>query len=234
MAEPYEVDEPERPAPQPASRAAPASSPAAPQPSPGRSDPAPETGIDSSTPLVVPAFPGMRVLVVLGCTLMLLAVLMSASAANSQLQHVGYTLGSAFLTLFNGILHTGTGVVAVIASAFFMKRKVGSVELAAGRMFVAFGVLLLVTAPVFPLGWVGWGLKWALALGAYWLVVRALFRKSVDETNIIAAAHLILYLLYQVGVWTSRSLGDVERDAAANAAAAAAKPALMLLGLHGA
>lgn len=190
-----------------------------------------EAGVDTARPLSEPGFPGLTLLMVIGGALLVLAVVMGASAAHNRHNDLGYAFGQGFLTLFNGLLHTGTGVVAVIASAFFMKRKVGSVEFAAGRMLVTFCTLLLVTAPDFPVGYVGWALKWALGLGAYWLVLRVLFRKSIDETNIIAAAHLVLYLLYQTGVWTSQQLAIFEKGQdALKAAGGAAKAAWMSVG----
>ncbi|MFO0082264.1 MAG: hypothetical protein ACK55O_06565, partial [Phycisphaerales bacterium] len=111
--------------------------------------------------------------------------------------------GRVLVTLFDIAVHTGTGMVAVLLAALFLGRRVGGVELAAARMLVAVSACVCVMSmPVdrgASLAAVVLGLRAILALGAYWLLLLALFRRSVADTNVLAAFHVAVYLVMVLG-----------------------------------
>jgi len=153
-----------------------------------------------------PLFPGPRVLVLVGVTLTLVAMILAASqpgAAGGEAAPWALRLGRVLVTLFDIAVHTGTGMVAVLLMAVFLQRRVGGVDLAAARMLVAVSACVCVmNMPVdrsASLATVVLGLRALLALGAYWVLLLALFRRSVADTNILAAFHVSLYLVMVLG-----------------------------------
>lgn len=153
-----------------------------------------------------PAFPGPRVLVIVGVTLSLIAMILAATQPGPVAgEGASWVLraGRVLVTLFDIAVHTGTGMVAVLLAAMFLGRRVGGVELAAARMLVAVSACVCVMSmPVdrgASLAAVVLGLRAILALGAYWLLLLALFRRSVADTNVLAAFHVAVYLVMVLG-----------------------------------
>ncbi len=94
-------------------------------------------------PLVKPHWPSPKVLAGAGLLLLLMAAVGAAVNATpppgdaGAFSKVGVVVVAVVWVLYNAAVHTGTGLVAVFVAAHFTQRKFGSVEYAAGRMFVA-------------------------------------------------------------------------------------------------
>lgn len=125
------------------------------------------------------------------------------------------------LTAYNALLNTGLGVVAIYIAAHLTERRVGRVELAAGRMFIAVSAFcLLINIPINIFGKPTWIVEeLTIAALAYAGIVAGLFRVWGRSLIYIIAAHMALWLIVQVGMdlasWA---------DAAAAAAAKAGAP----------
>jgi hypothetical protein len=48
--------------------------------------------------------------------------------------------------------------------------------------------------------------KGVLSLLLYWATVLLLFRRTIEETNVIAVMHLGLYLFLELGSWVARAV----------------------------
>jgi hypothetical protein len=170
----------------------------------------PEVGVVEVTPptpqrpeleeFVLPGRGSARVVAVVGVVVGVAAMITAASIGR------GYSTG-ARLALAAGVglstlIHTGTGLVAVWTAAKITGRQLErNVDLGAARMLVAFASLQLVMslrlgienlwlrAPVF-----------GVALGAYWVVLFALFRRSHRDTTVLAACHVTAWLAVEFGV----------------------------------
>jgi hypothetical protein len=152
-------------------------------------------------PLCTPAFPGPKVLVVFG--LILLACAMAWAGANAyeaSRQQTIVALAAGAGAGFEGALHTGTGVLAIVLAAAFLRRPVGRLDLAAPRVLLCFAVMLLILQVRVPIQFLGPIITWGLALLAYWAGVLLLFRRTVDETNVIVAIHIGLFALLRAGM----------------------------------
>lgn len=162
-----------------------------------------EAAKDDAKPISPDSKPGLSVLLGIGGVAALCALVVIAAGAP-----VGAGLwiisGRVLLGIYDVAIHTGTGVVAVVLAGLLLKKPVGRLDLAAGRMLVAFSVFLLVSK-VQPgaLGWFGVLLMMLMGAAAYWVSVLLLFRRNVQETHTIACAHAGLYIV----VWLGTSLG---------------------------
>ncbi|MBL0869062.1 MAG: hypothetical protein IBJ18_00625 [Phycisphaerales bacterium] len=149
--------------------------------------------------------PGLNVLLGIGGVAAVCALVVIAAGAP-----VGAGLwivsGRVLLGLYDIAIHTGTGVVAVVLAGLLLKKPVGRLDLAAGRMLLAFSVFLLVSK-IQPgaLGWFGVLMMMLMGAAAYWVSLLLLFRRNVQETHTIACAHAGLYIV----VWLGTSLGLV-------------------------
>jgi hypothetical protein len=110
-------------------------------------------------------------------------------------------LGTVALTLYSIILHTCTGVVAVIIAAKLCEEKLGNLEIAAARMFVAVGLFYATSRLHLPITWAFLAglLVWAAALGIYYLVLWFLFKKDRFGTGLIALSHFAIWMLLEAG-----------------------------------
>lgn len=175
-------------------------------PSPPKAEDAgakPDTPADSMD-FVRPGLGGPKVWGVVGAVLLVGAIL--AVGVNST-RPAGATTASIFLTLYNALLHTGTGVVAVWAASLLAEKRLGRFELAAARMFTAVAALSLVVnlrVSLFTASPVEQSI-WAALLGAaaYVGAVAGLFRIWGQHLGFVVGGHLALWLLVQVGMLLS-------------------------------
>lgn len=116
------------------------------------------------------------------------------------------------LPLYEILLHTASGVLALFIVSKLVEERFGNPELAAARILVAFALFQLFMAMVIPVPVVGVVLKVVLGLGAYWVAVWWFFKKTPAVTLLIMAAHIAL--------WTFVSIGKVLYEAATPVAAA--------------
>lgn len=109
-------------------------------------------------------------------------------------------VGHALLVIYNGLLHTGTGVAALLVGGVFLERRFGSVELAAARMFAAVGAFLLVFH--LPIDLLTDAKLEEVVLGtlAYLLVVWLSFQLSRTALMVVVGAHFGLWFVVQLGM----------------------------------
>jgi len=164
-----------------------------------------EAAKEDAQPISPDAKPGLKVLLGVGAAAAVCALVVIAAGAPAG-AGLWIISGRVLLGVYDIAIHTGTGVVAVVLAGLFLKKRVGRLDLAAGRMLVAFSVFLLVSK-IQPgaLGWFGVLLMMLMGAGAYWVSLLLLFRRNVQETHTIACAHAGLYIL----VWLGTSLGLV-------------------------
>ena len=127
-----------------------------------------------------------------GGVLLLAAVVVTAISTAS-----GRPLVPPLITLYEGVVHTGTGVVAVLIAARFAERRVNRVELVAARMLVVVSLFLAIKNSSIPIP--GRVEEHLLAAGAYYLGVMGLFRLPRFETGLIAGTHFCLWVLMLIG-----------------------------------
>lgn len=103
-------------------------------------------------------------------------------------------------TALQALMHTGTGIIAVVGAAFLLRNRLGRIDLAAARMFVAVSGFLLITGWRYQLDgamevvqWITELVKWVGAMGLYWLLAMVLFWKPPREVNMLAGLHFVLY-----------------------------------------
>ncbi|MEZ6233981.1 MAG: hypothetical protein R3B68_07305 [Phycisphaerales bacterium] len=141
---------------------------------------------------VVPVLGSPKVLGIAGGVLLVTAVVITAVTNTSA-----RALIPPLITLYEGILHTGTGVVAAIVAARFAERRVNRLDLVAARMLVLVSLFLSIQNLNIPIP-----LKieeHLLAAGAYYAGVLVLFRLPKWETGLIAGTHFILWVLMMIG-----------------------------------
>lgn len=112
-------------------------------------------------------------------------------------------------TLYDTLVHTGTGVVAIAIGALLAGAKLTRFDWAAARMFLAFAIFQLVSQIRIPGAavWVS-GLLFALAAAVmYFLALMALLKKPKDKVFTIAVLHAALWMLFQLGFWLASWLG---------------------------
>ncbi len=115
-----------------------------------------------------------------------------------------YTLGVVALRLYQVLVHTATGVIAVWIAATLCEQRLGKMELAAGRMFAAVAALALffsLRISIFsesPFEQHTWSAIFGAA--AYLGLVAGLFRIWGQRLLFVIGSHLGLWLLVQVGL----------------------------------
>lgn len=138
---------------------------------------------------------------------------MIAAGVNSP-PHFVPVSSRVILTLYETLLHTGTGVFAVFLAARLSEMRLGNVELAAARMLTAFATFQLFT----HLGLDGPPLLvrttlFLLGATAYWGLVMLLFKKSRVEALLVTLIHMILWIIVQLGsvltAWSNPSPSSV-------------------------
>jgi hypothetical protein len=104
------------------------------------------------------------------------------------------------LTLYDILLHTGTGVAAVLIAALLLGQRLGRVEVAAARMFAAVAAFMFVFCLKFTITSTKFE-ETVFAALAYLLVVAVGFRLwRRDPLMYVVGAHFALWLVVQVGM----------------------------------
>jgi hypothetical protein len=156
--------------------------------------------------LVQSGFAEARVWAIVGAVLLISAMI--AAAVNAPDRHVARVL----LTLYNALLHTGTGVVALFIAAVLTERRLGSFELAAARMFTAvaaFSLLFNLHLNLIGENWAHWKVEeLLLASVAYVLIVASTFRLwQLRNLAYVVGSHFFLWLVVYVGMLLARYVG---------------------------
>jgi hypothetical protein len=161
-------------------------------------DPDPE--IQPQEPFVRPALGPAKLWLVLGGVLLIGATISSSV-------HGARPFISAVLTIYNGLLHTATGVGAIVIASTLARRPIGPWDLGAARMLAAVSAFLLVFNLNIQL--VGTG-KWEetiLASLAYLGVIGITFRQTREVHATLVISHFFLWLIIQLGsqlaVWSA-------------------------------
>lgn len=140
-------------------------------------------------PLIKPAhrsgLDAPRVLFAAGGVIVVVAMVVSGWTAKSQ------NLAVACLTGYQTILHTITGVVALVVISLLHGRPVGSHEQGAARLFVAIGLFQSVMGLEFGV-FDGKAEEFALGAAVYALAMMALFRMRFKVILEIIAVHLLI------------------------------------------
>lgn len=145
----------------------------------------PATEGEGNPPFVKPGMGEPQVVALVSVGLLLAAVVTSAINAENQ------WFASAVTTLYMALLHTATGIAAVVIAAKIVEAPLGSVELAAARMFAAVAVFQFFINLHIPIP--GRFDEPILAAGAYWAVIMVLFRLPVVKTFYIGMLHAGLW-----------------------------------------
>lgn len=133
-----------------------------------------------------------RVLFAAGGVIVVVAMILSGWTAKSQ------NFAVAILTGYQTLLHTITGVVALVIISLLHGRPVGSYEQGASRLFVAIGLFQLVMGMEFGL-FQGKAEEFALAAIVYALAMMALFRMRMKTILEIIAIHLVIIAVMWLG-----------------------------------
>lgn len=158
-------------------------------------------GSDSGAHFVEPGLGSSKVWTIIGGLLLVLAVV---AAAMNQRDH---PVLASLLVLYNGFLHTGTGVAAVGVGAVIAGKRVGPLDLAASRMFAAVaGMLLLANCTINLIGNTRID---ELTLGAivYIAIVAGTFRFWGQTLATVVSAHFVFWLVVQVGMEITAAIG---------------------------
>jgi hypothetical protein len=156
----------------------------------------PEESKPSGPVFITPGLGNAKVWSIVGGVLLISAVVAAAMTNTNR-------FASAFLTLYSGILHTGTGLIAVYFAARIDSRKVGDLELAAGRIATAVGAfLLLFNLNINLAGTTKWE-ELILATLAYAGIIAGLFRLWGRSLGLLLSAHFALWVVFQIGMQLS-------------------------------
>ncbi len=110
-------------------------------------------------------------------------------------------VAAVILSLYEIILHTGTGMVAILIAARIAELKPGNLELAAARMLVAFSSFQLIHSITFgEYPTLVKLLMYPLALAAYFGLIMLLFRKPRSIVISVLVAHAVLWLAVEAGM----------------------------------
>ena len=136
---------------------------------------------------------GVKVPAIVGGVLLLIAVALAFARVQNG------AIYAALSVLYLGLMHSITGVGAVVIGTLDAKARFGSFAMAWARMLVAVS-LLLVTINI-PLTGYAKLLLAPMGAGVYALALYLLFRWTWRNVGIVAAAHFGLALLLYVGEW---------------------------------
>lgn len=160
----------------------------------------PKTAQPSSTQtedFVKPGLGNAKVWMVVGTVLLVTALIATGFNADQP------RFARVMVLLYNTLLHSGTGVVALFIAATLLKMKLGSFELAASRMFAAvsaFAVMIAFRLSLFNIQWLDTILVLILATAAYGLLVCTLFGLWKKEPlAYVVGSHFFLWLIVAVG-----------------------------------
>lgn len=162
-----------------------------------------EPGEAEAEPFVTPGRGSPKALAIAGGVLSITAMIVAGLGVPPD-GSTWLVVASVLLVLYEVVLHTGTGLVAVAAAARISEERFGgeeAVQLAAARVFVAMAVfeLVLHLVGLTPYRLVA-VLAWPLAGAAYWLVVWLLFNKTKTVALVIVLAQVILWVLVRLGM----------------------------------
>lgn len=181
-----------------------------------------EVGVEAPPPaaVVVPDFaaPGRLdslALTIIGALLLGAAMFVAGWFAPSG-SSAGARAALVARVALQTLVHTGTGVLAVVGAAFLVKNRLGRIDLAAARMFVCVSAFFAVVGLRYELegAWevVQWGtelVKWVGAMGLYWLLALGLFWKPPRSINMLAGLHFVLFasagMLIGLDGWLARA-----------------------------
>jgi hypothetical protein len=133
----------------------------------------------------------VRTPLIIGGSLLLVAALANLILADSP------AILAAMSTLYLGLVHSCTGVVAIIVAAREARRPLGRVDVAAARMLVACAAVLLVLALTSQ--GLGRFIAPLLAVVAYAFTLRTLFGWTPRSIAVVASAHFVLWLVVYIG-----------------------------------
>lgn len=170
--------------------------------------PVEEKGIPEAKPpleeFVKPGIGGIKVWGIVGGVLLLAAMIAAGVQAGSGGQRVLRVL----LVLYNTLLHTGTGVVAVFVAATLLSMRMGKFELAAARMFAAvaaFALLMAMQFRLFGVVWLDRVVVLFMATGVYGLIVASTFNLWKRHPLLyVVGSHFFLWLIVAVGMLLSQ------------------------------
>ncbi len=162
---------------------------------------APPKQAEGSDPLVRPGMGGAKLALGLGVVLLLGALVASGIRAGGIEGSGARVVALAVaVTLYTSLLHTGTGVAAVMVAARIERRPTGALELAAARMLAAVATFQLVYhLPALIPGTVGLVFSAILGVLAYSAAVWALFRLSRLELGVVVSGHVLLLIAVELG-----------------------------------
>jgi len=150
------------------------------------------TPVLPTTDFIKPGLGSAQVIGIAGATVLAIAVVFAAIKGGAS----GWW-SNGLLTAYLGLLHAGTGAVAVGFVAYALGREIGNVPLAAARMLFAVSLLLLTLsagqAHLHPL------LLYLCALLLYSLATIILFRWELPEWGGVTSVHGILWFLTFLG-----------------------------------
>lgn len=170
---------------------------------------------------VKPGLGGPKVWMVAGTVCLVVALV--ATGVNAE----NSTFVRVMLMLYNVLLHTGTGVVALFIAATLLKKRLGNFELAASRMFAAvavFGMMFSFRFAPFSNQGVNSTIVLILASAAYGLLLATLFGLWKKEPlGYVVGSHFGLWLIVAVGSLMTQFVAS--HPAPKTAAPAEVKPA---------
>lgn len=151
-------------------------------------------------PALVKAWgPGPAAWAAVGGTLLIGAVI--ATAVNEK----DHPIVGSVLTVYNAGVHTCTGVLALAVSAMLLRRRLGAIEQAAARMFVAVAALLIpANLRISLIGHGAWE-EITLATVVYVLAVAGLFRVWGRPLAYVVCSHFLIWIVVQIGMQLSVS-----------------------------
>ncbi|GIK18320.1 MAG: hypothetical protein DYG93_12585 [Leptolyngbya sp. PLA2] len=141
---------------------------------------------------VLPMPGGWRLPAILGTVALVAALVFNG--LNTPLRPVALAVVK---TLYETLMHTGTGVAAVMVASLLTERRFSRFEQAAGRMFLAVSAFALVVNLKVPIP--GHIDEFVLAAVAYAGVVWSFFRLPPRETLILMACHFGMWLAVAAG-----------------------------------
>lgn len=168
---------------------------------------------DPDRPFVPEGLGGAKVLSAVGGVLLLTAIVLAAMTTK------GGAFAASVQTLYQGLIHTVTGVAALAVVARLAGRKFGALESAGARMLVCVAVFLIAERidALFGEGvhrLIGRSLAILLASGAYFGAVSAMFLRNIRESAVIAGLHAAMWLV----VWVGSSIDQWAAPASAGGA----------------
>ena len=149
-------------------------------------------------PEFIPATAGEpKIIAGIGLALLVGALIATAITTTSKAP-----IAATLLTLYNGLVHSGTGIVAVYLAAFFSERRVTRPDQVAARMFVpvaAYALVFHLRINVFLLP-MSKTEETIAAAAVYLAVVAGLLRLWGSRLMLVVGIHLLLWLIVGVGM----------------------------------